>query len=120
MGVEPVFTAICTHASSHAFVELDNDGQHRLWYAKTCKHHPQPLSVDGAQRHLEVDEEHQERDSPSSSEFLPSAHDECLKYVLLRDKGKAGTLPSVVFAQADASTPGLRTTKSSHHQSNHR
>ena len=41
-----VFTVIRTHASLHVFVELANNGQHRLGYAETCEHHPPPLSVD--------------------------------------------------------------------------
>ena len=53
-----VLTVIHTHASSHAFGELANSGQHRLVYAETCEHHPQPLSVDGGLCHLEIDEEH--------------------------------------------------------------
>ena len=54
-------------------------------------------------------------DSPSSSEFLPSAHDEALKYIPPRYKGRAGTPPRVVIAQGEAITPGLRTTKPRHH-----
>ena len=115
-----VFAVIRTHASSHAFVELANNDQHRHWYAETCEHHPPPFSVDGAICHLDIDEEHQQRDSPSASEFLPSVHDECLKSILSRYKGRADTPPRVVIAQCDAITPGLRTMKSRHHSSNRR
>ena len=54
-----VFTVIRTHASSHIFVEPASNSQDRLWYAETCEHHPQPLSVDGVLCHLEIDEENQ-------------------------------------------------------------
>ena len=114
-----VFTVTRTLASSHAFVELANNGQHCLWYAEKCEHHPPPLSVHRALL-LEIDEKHQERDSPRSSMFLTSAHDECIKYVFPRQKGRAGTPLRVSPAQGDAITPGLRTTKSRHHPSNHR
>ena len=70
-----VLIAIRTHAGSHVFVELANNGEHRLGYAETCEDHPQP-SVNEVLCHLEIDEEHQQRDYPSSSEFLQSAHDE--------------------------------------------
>ena len=85
-----VFTVIRTHASSHVFVELANNGQHRLWYAETCEHHPQPISVDGVLCHLEIDEEHQQRDSPRWSEFFQSAHDEFPKiyYSLIQRMGR--------------------------------
>ena len=102
-----VFTVVRRHARSHDFVELGNNGQHRLWYAETCEYHPQPLSVDGALCHLEIDEEHQQRNFPSSSEFLPSAHNECLKHILPRYKGRVGTPPRVVMAHGNAITPGL-------------
>ena len=71
-----VFTVIGAHASSHVFVDLTNNDQHRYGHAETCQHHPQPLSVDGGLLYLDIDEEHQQRDPPSSSEFLQSAHDE--------------------------------------------
>ena len=90
-----VFTVIRTPESSHVFVELTKNDQHRLGYAETCEHHPQPLSVDGILWHLEIDEEHQQRDSPSSSEFLQAAHNECLKYIIPRYKGWAGTPPGL-------------------------
>ena len=47
-----------------------------ILYADACEHHPQQLSVDGVICFLEIDEAHIQRDSPSSSEFLQSAHDE--------------------------------------------
>ena len=114
-----LFTVIRTHATSHGFVELVNNDQHRLWYVETCEHHSQPLWVDGILCHLEIDEEHPQRHSPSLSEFLLLAHDEFLKYIPPRYKGRAGTPPRIVIAQGDAFTPGLRPTKSWHHSSNH-
>ena len=71
-----VLTVIRTHASSHAFVELAGNGQHLAWYAEACEHHPQQLSVDGVICFLEIDEARLQGGSPSSSEFLQSAHDE--------------------------------------------
>ena len=76
-----VFTVIRAHVISHVFEDLANNDQHRHGYAETCEHRPQPLSVDGVLCHLEIDEKHQQRNSPSSSEFLQSAHDECLKLI---------------------------------------
>ena len=77
-GVKPftVLTVIRTHASSYAFVELADNGQHLLWYSEACEHHPQQLSVDGVICFLEIAEAHAQGDSPSSSEFLQSSHDE--------------------------------------------
>ena len=106
-----VFNVIRAHAILHAFVELANIGQHRPWYAETCDHHPLPLLVDRSICHLEIDEEHQKRYSPSAHEFLPSAHDECLNDIIPRYKGSGGTTRRVVIAQGDASTPGLRSAK---------
>ena len=71
-----LLTIIRTHVSSHAFVELADNGQHLLWYAEACEHHPQQLSVHRVICFLEIDEVHVQRDFPSSSEFLQSAHDE--------------------------------------------
>ena len=71
-------TVIRAHANSHAFVELDKNGQHRLWYAEACEHYPQQLSVDGVICRLEMDESHLQRDNPCSSNVLQSTHDKCL------------------------------------------
>ena len=61
-----VIHSVHRHPYAHelaCFREAGQYGQHRLWYAKTCEHHPPPLDVDGAIVNLEIDQKHQQRDS---------------------------------------------------------
>ena len=92
-----LLAVIRTHAS-HGFVELADNGQHLLWYAEACEHHPQQLSVDGVICSLEIDEAREQRDSPSLSEFLQSAQTNSISTVDRAGQKphcSSGSIPSV-------------------------